>query len=75
MQKRDPNVDIDIVKERTNSLNLPISLDDVLRGKSVEWERLEYKAGWNPEAVLHTVCTFAFGALARSVRIKGAGSC
>ena len=29
------------------NLSLPISMDDVLRGKSVEWERLEYKAGWN----------------------------
>ena len=47
------------MKERTKNLKLPISLDDVLRGKSVEWERLEYKAGWNPEAVLHTVCAFA----------------
>ncbi len=34
-----------------NSLRLPISLDDVLRGKSVEWERLEYKEGWTPEAL------------------------
>jgi len=47
------------MKNAANSLKLPISLDDVLRGKSVEWERLEYKAGWNPEAVLHTVCAFA----------------
>jgi len=47
------------MNERTNSLKLPISLDAVLRGKSVEWERLEYKAGWNPGAVLHTVCAFA----------------
>jgi ATP-dependent DNA helicase RecG len=41
------------------NLSLPISMDDVLRGKSVEWERLEYKAGWNPEAVLHSICAFA----------------
>jgi ATP-dependent DNA helicase RecG len=45
--------------DRSGALNLPISLDDVLRGKAVEWERLEYKAGWNPEAVLHTMCAFA----------------
>jgi hypothetical protein len=25
----------------------------------VEWERLEFKRGWNPEAVLHTLCAFA----------------
>ena len=42
-----------------NSLRLPISIDDVLGGRSVEWERLEYKAGWNPEAVLHSICAFA----------------
>jgi ATP-dependent DNA helicase RecG len=45
--------------DRFGALNLPISLDDILRGKAVEWERLEYKAGWNPEAVLHTMCAFA----------------
>ena len=45
--------------DSSGTLNLPISLDDVLRGKAVEWERLEYKAGWNPEAVLHRMCAFA----------------
>ena len=35
------------MKKLTNNLRLPISIDDVLRGKSVEWERLEYKQGWN----------------------------
>ena len=25
----------------------------------MEWERLEFKQGWNPEAVLHTLCAFA----------------
>jgi len=49
------------MKQRAKSLKLPISLDDVLRGKAVEWERLEYKAGWNPEGVLHTMCAFAKG--------------
>ena len=39
--------------------HLPISIPDILHGKSVEWERLEFKQGWNPEAVLHTICAFA----------------
>ena len=47
------------MRKHSNSLKLPISLQDVLRGKSVEWERLEYKEGWNPEAVLHSICAFA----------------
>jgi len=33
---------------------LPININDLLHGKPVEWERLEFKEGWNPEAVLHT---------------------
>ena len=38
---------------------LPININDLLHGKPVEWERLEFKEGWNPEAVLHTLCAFA----------------
>ena len=38
---------------------LPINLQDLLRQRTVEGERIEYKAGWNPDAVLRTVCAFA----------------
>lgn len=41
------------------SSKLPINLEDLLRQRTVEGERIEYKAGWNPEAVLHTACAFA----------------
>ena len=40
-------------------LPLPISIDDLIHGHSVEWERLEFKAGWNPLQTLHTICAFA----------------
>src|SRR5690554_3617099 len=40
-------------------MDLPINIDDLLRARTVEWERLEFKAGWNPEDVLHTMCAFA----------------
>lgn len=40
-------------------MSLPINIHDLLQGKPVEWERLEFKEGWNPEAVLHTLCAFA----------------
>ena len=40
-------------------MSLPINVNDLLHGKPVEWERLEFKEGWNPEAVLHTLCAFA----------------
>ena len=30
-----------------------------LRQRTIEGERVEYKAGWNPQSVLHTICAFA----------------
>ena len=38
---------------------LPINLDHLLRQRTVEGERIEYKAGWNPKSVLHAICAFA----------------
>lgn len=40
-------------------MSLPINISELLNGQTVEWDRLEFKTGWNPEAVLHTVCAFA----------------
>ena len=40
-------------------MSLPININDLLHGKSVEWERLEFKQGWNPLDTLHTLCAFA----------------
>ncbi len=38
---------------------LPINVEELITGQSIEWERLEFKAGWNPEDVLRTICAFA----------------
>ena len=54
---------------------LPINLRDLLYQRTVESERIEYKAGWNPddcmdaggratqdakaESILHSICAFA----------------
>jgi ATP-dependent DNA helicase RecG len=38
---------------------LPINIENLIKGTTVEWERIEFKAGWNPEAVMHTMCAFA----------------
>ncbi len=38
---------------------LPINLNSLLHHRTIESERVEYKAGWNPEAVLHSICAFA----------------
>ena len=38
---------------------LPINLEDLLRQRTVEGERIEYKTGWNPDATIRTLCAFA----------------
>lgn len=38
---------------------LPINIEDLVHGRTIEWERLEFKQGWNPKEVLHTMCAFA----------------
>lgn len=40
-------------------MHLPINVNDLLKNSIVESDRLEFKAGWNPEAILHTMCAFA----------------
>jgi hypothetical protein len=42
-----------------STMLLPLNVRDLLSGKAVEWERLGFKAGWNPLAILHTLCAFA----------------
>lgn len=38
---------------------LPININYLISARTVEWERLEFKEGWNPEKTLHTMCAFA----------------
>ncbi|MBC8011006.1 MAG: putative DNA binding domain-containing protein [Burkholderiales bacterium] len=38
---------------------LPVNLPALLPGDAVEWERMEFKAGWSPQDALHTLCAFA----------------
>ena len=38
---------------------LPINIEDLVNGQTVEWERIEFKRGWNPEDIIHTLCAFA----------------
>ena len=40
-------------------MKLPVNINDLLTARTVDWERLEFKAGWNPKAVLHAMCAFA----------------
>jgi len=40
-------------------MSLPININELIHGSTVEWERIEFKEGWNPEIILHTICAFA----------------
>ncbi len=38
---------------------IPIKIETLLEGRIVEQNRIEYKAGFNPSSIIHTVCGFA----------------
>lgn len=38
---------------------LPINIQDLFTGRVVEWERLEFKEGWNGEVAIRSICAFA----------------
>lgn len=36
----------------------PINLTNLLHQRTIESERVDYKAGWNPESIVHTLSAF-----------------
>ncbi len=38
---------------------LPINIDELLSGNTIEWDRIELKKGWNPTKILHSLCAYA----------------
>lgn len=38
---------------------IPVNIKDLVNANTVESSRIEYKAGFNPKAVIHTICAFA----------------
>ncbi len=40
-------------------MELEINIEDLLNKRRVESDRIEFKAGWNPDEVYHSVCAFA----------------
>ena len=38
---------------------LPISIEKLLDGRTVEGHRIEFKEGWNPTAIYRTICAIA----------------
>lgn len=40
-------------------MRLPINIEELLSVRAVEDDRIEYKTGWNPDAIYRTICAFA----------------
>ncbi len=40
-------------------MSILINIEDLLSCKIVEGPRIEFKEGWNPIAIMRTVCAFA----------------
>lgn len=38
---------------------LPVNIEKLVHGKTVEWARIELKKGWSPKKVMHSMCAFA----------------
>lgn len=38
---------------------LPINIDNLIKKRNIESERIEFKKGWNPEDTIHSICAFA----------------
>lgn len=38
---------------------IPVKIETLLEGRKVERNRIEYKEGFNPEEVVHTICGYA----------------
>ena len=38
---------------------IPINIEDLLNKRKVESNRIEFKSGWNPQSIYHSICAFA----------------
>ena len=38
---------------------LPININDLLNKQKIESNRIEFKKGWNPDKIYHSICVFA----------------
>lgn len=38
---------------------IPVNIDDLLNRRVVESTRIEFKSGWNPNPIIHSICAFA----------------
>ncbi len=52
-------------------MSIPINIQDLLSGKIVEGTRMEFKQGWNPTAIMRTICAFAISTIVNALKENG----
>lgn len=40
-------------------MELEMGVEDLLNKRKLESDRIEFKTGWNPDDIYHSVCAFA----------------
>ena len=40
-------------------MDLPVNIEDLLNIRKIEFDRIEFKKGWNPDAIYRSICAFA----------------
>ena len=48
-----------IINYYHSRMALPINIEDLLQKQKIEGNRIEFKSGWNPDSIYHTICAFA----------------
>lgn len=47
-----------LIMESEDTMELEISVEDLLNKRKIESDRIEFKAGWNPDDIYHSVCAY-----------------
>ena len=40
-------------------MSMPVDIETLLNKQKIESERIEFKKGWNPTSIYHSICAFA----------------
>ena len=40
-------------------MTIPISISSLINDRIIESNRIEFKSGFNPNSIIHTICAFA----------------
>ena len=50
---------IQLCRNGDDTMELEMDVEDLLNKRKLESDRIEFKAGWNPDDIYHSVCAFA----------------